>query len=322
MVNFLMQSSQQDAAGPPQPDGPPASPAPVGGAAVDPVQTLRLMAMGLTAMEQRLLEGTVKVSQRRNPRLVMLNVNQAMDADVLILNARDAGASQWARENTWILGKAVIWVEGTDVPKGHTIARRPVQWPILPMLLARALENGPGAAVKKTEPSTQGDSARAKDPGAVAPAPLRSHQSVLVVDDSLAVRAHLRTQLELRGFVVTDADSVQSAMGKLTKQVFDCVLMDVLMPGADGYEGCRQIKARQRGGRTLPVIMLTSKTSPFDRIRGKMAGCDAYLTKPVDPEQLYDVLTQQLQAAQAAGGATRPASEGGGGSTLGLTRPA
>jgi len=44
--------------------------------------------------------------------------------------------------------------------------------------------------------------------------------------------------------------------------------------------------------------MLTSKSSPFDRIRGKMAGCDAYLTKPVDPKQLGEVLAQQLKASQ------------------------
>ena len=317
MVNFLMQSSLVEAGN--SVPSPASQPAPLETASSESVQTLKLMAMGLTAMEQRLLEGTVKVSQRRNPRLLMLNANQAMDADVLILNARDAAANQWAQKNAWVNGKAVIWVEGADVPKGHTVARRPVQWPILPMLLARALENGPGDAVK--QPTTVASEGLARDPGAVAPAPLRSHQSVLVVDDSLAVRAHLRSQLELRGFVVTDADSVQTAMGKVTTQTFDCVLMDVLMPGADGYEGCRQIKARQRGGRTLPVIMLTSKTSPFDRIRGKMAGCDAYLTKPVDPEQLYEVLTQQLQAAQAAGGAPRTSSSGGA-STLGLTRPA
>ena len=319
MVNFLMQSSVVEVG-----NSVPSSfsqPMPLESASADTVQTLKLMAIGLTAMEQRLLEGTVKVSQRRNPRLVMLNADQAMDADVLILNVGDAAANQWAQNNAWISGKAVIWVEGADVPKGHTVARRPVQWPILPMLLARALENGPGAAVRKAASAVGSDAGPAKDPGAVAPAALRAHQSVLVVDDSLAVRAHLRSQLELRGFVVTDADSVQAAMGKVTTQTFDCVLMDVLMPGADGYEGCRQIKARQRGGRMSPVIMLTSKTSPFDRIRGKMAGCDAYLTKPVDPEQLYQVLTQQLQAAQAAGGTPRSTFSGGA-STVALTRPA
>ncbi|HEY8049741.1 MAG TPA: response regulator, partial [Ramlibacter sp.] len=70
-----------------------------------------------------------------------------------------------------------------------------------------------------------------------------------------------------------------------------CVFMDVLMPGVDGFEACRRIKAR-RGA--LPVVMLTSKSSPFDRVRGKIAGCDTYLTKPVDIVQLRDALGRHI----------------------------
>jgi twitching motility two-component system response regulator PilG len=71
--------------------------------------------------------------------------------------------------------------------------------------------------------------------------------------------------------------------------------MDVVMPGVDGYEGCREIKRLQRR-QVLPVVMLTSKSSPFDRIRGRMAGCDAYLAKPVDDEELKHVLARVLNA--------------------------
>jgi twitching motility two-component system response regulator PilG len=124
--------------------------------------------------------------------------------------------------------------------------------------------------------------------------------SVLVVDDSLAVRNYLRSQLEKRGFAVADAADAQQAIELATTQSFGAVLMDVLMPGTDGYEACRQLKGRLRGAAAVPVIMLTCKSSPFDRIRGKMAGCDAYLTKPVDPKDLSAVLTQQLGARAAA----------------------
>jgi two-component system cell cycle response regulator len=82
----------------------------------------------------------------------------------------------------------------------------------------------------------------------------------------------------------------------------DCIFMDVVMPGADGYEGCREIK-RQRRERALPVVMLTSKSSPFDRIRGRMAGCDAYLAKPVEEGELQQVLTRIL-ATQRESSAT------------------
>jgi twitching motility two-component system response regulator PilG len=242
---------------------------------------------GLKPIERQLLEGLVKVSQRRTPRLEILPGKQATDADVIVIDTRDAAAVAWTKRHPWIERRAVIWIDGTEAPAGHTLLRRPVQWPILPMVLARALESGPGTA------------AAAPLAGHLAAAPARRpvrDPQILVVDDSLAVRAHLRSLLEPRGFVVTDADSVEVALQSVARRSFDCVLMDVLMPEVDGYEGCRQIKSRLRGANAIPVVMLTSKGSPFDRIRGKMAGCDAYLTKPVDPEHLGEVLAQQLSA--------------------------
>jgi two-component system, cell cycle response regulator len=170
--------------------------------------------------------------------------------------------------------------------------RRPVQWPILPMLLARALESGPGVAASANSPIV----APAAPARIAAAAAAGSAPQILVVDDSLAVRAHLRSLIEQRGYAVTDADSVEVALQSLAQRKFDCVLMDVMMPDIDGYEGCHQIKARLRGADSVPVVMLTSKGSPFDRIRGKMAGCDAYLTKPVDPKHLTEVLAQQVRA--------------------------
>lgn len=250
--------------------------------------TLKLFVRGLERDERQLLDGLVRVSVRRSPRLEVLEERHAGEADVVLIGASDASAVAWARHQPWIDQKAVIWIgaSGPAAP-GHSVIRRPVQWSILPILLARALENGPDA-VASSRPA----------PLASAPAIPRVHaesRPILVVDDSLAIRNHLRSLLEAGGFAVSEADSVEAALKVLPHQTFDCVLMDVLMPGVDGYEGCRQIKSLLRGDRAVPVVMLTSKSSPFDRIRGKMAGCDAYLTKPVDPKQLGDVLAQQLQ---------------------------
>jgi twitching motility two-component system response regulator PilG len=154
------------------------------------------------------------------------------------------------------------------------------------MLLARALEQGLSARAGPRRPDRAEPAAPARNSAAARP--------VLVVDDSLAVRAYLRSQLEARGIQIAEAQNVQEALNCVTRAAFACVLMDVLMPGVDGYEGCRQIKARLRGSANVPVIMLTSKASPFDRIRGKMAGCDAYLTKPIDPNQLHEVLARHV----------------------------
>ena len=63
---------------------------------------------------------------------------------------------------------------------------------------------------------------------------------------------------------------------------YDIIFLDVVMPGADGYEVCKAIK---KGNNTY-VVMLTSKKSPFDKIRGTMSGCNAYITKPPSDQRL------------------------------------
>jgi two-component system, cell cycle response regulator len=261
--------------------------------ASDAAPTLKLYVRGLEQDERQLLDGLVRVSQRRSPRLAVLDEQSARDADVVLIDNSNAEAAAWAKSQSWLKDKAVLWIGADNIPVGHTSLHRPVQWSILPMQMARALEHSPGTAawVEASRP-VQLQPAHATTANNESPRP------VLVVDDSLAIRNYMRSLLEAGGFAVSMADSVEIALELVNQKSFECVFMDVMMPGIDGYEGCRQIKAKMRGARALPVIMLTSKSSPFDRIRGKMAGCDAYLTKPVDPKQLGEVLAQQLNAAQ------------------------
>jgi twitching motility two-component system response regulator PilG len=265
----------------------PAPRQPVAAAPAEPVPALRLAVKGLKPVERQLLEGLVKVSQRRTPRLEIMDDMHAREADVVMIDTRDPAAMAWAQQRTWLARRAVIWIDGSEAGRGHTLLRRPVQWPILPMVLARALESGPDTAAGTAKVALP------QAPRAASAEVQRTHQ-VLVVDDSLAVRAHLRSLLEPCGYQVTDADSVEAALKCIAQRAFDCVLMDVLMPEIDGYEGCHRIKSKLRGADAVPVVMLTSRGSPFDRIRGKMAGCDAYLTKPVDPQVLGEVLAQQV----------------------------
>ena len=238
---------------------------------------LKVLVKGFTAMERRLLDGTVMLSQRRAPRIELMADADATSADVVMIDAQDAPSLQWAGMQPWLAGKAVIWAGAKAARAEHIVVDRHVKWPILPVLLYRALEQA-----QQTSAS----------PAAEA-APVRpTNRRVLVVDDSLAVRAYLRSLLEKQGVEVVDADSADAGIAAAANELFACVLMDVLMPGIDGFEACRRIKARSRNGAALPVVMLTSKSSPFDRIRGKMAGCDTYLTKPVDPAQLNEVVAR------------------------------
>jgi twitching motility two-component system response regulator PilG len=273
---------------------------------------LTLCVLGFNKIERQLLEGTVKLSQRRKPRLEVLGDADAKRADVILIDALDVPSLQWAQAQPWLSQRTVIWVDSKVTRPGHTVSKRPVQWPILPMLLARALESSsavrgaPGGLAAKPEaapaprqatPATV--SATATAAGSTAAA-VTTTRHVLVVDDSLAVRNHLRSLLEARGIAVTEVSCVKDALDAVTQRRFDCALMDVLMPDVDGYEGCKRLKAMKSSIGQLPVVMLTSKSSPFDRIRGKMSGCDAYLTKPVQPQQLYEVLAQHVAARAGA----------------------
>jgi two-component system, cell cycle response regulator len=260
-------------------------------------RALQLFVRGFNEMEKKLLEGMVRLSQRRLPRLALVTENEALAADLVMVDGSDAAAVAWAESQHWLNDKTTIWIDSSVPRPGHTLSQRPVQWPLLPMMLARAMERLPMAKAPAAAP-----------PQAASPEPAPARKQVLVVDDSLAVRNHLRSLLEARGVQVSEASCVREAMARLGGERFSCVLMDVLMPDMDGYEGCKRIKASKASLGVLPVVMLTSKASPFDRIRGKMAGCDAYLTKPVAPAQLHATLDTYLGAEAVAKSLSAPAA--------------
>lgn len=116
---------------------------------------------------------------------------------------------------------------------------------------------------------------------------------VLVVDDNLTVREFMRSKLAPFNFNVDYAESGEQAVGLTGHRRYACVFLDVVMPGIDGYQVCKLIKSKKAQGKSH-VVMLTSKGSPFDKIRGAMAGCDAYLTKPVDEEKLLETIVRFL----------------------------
>jgi len=115
-----------------------------------------------------------------------------------------------------------------------------------------------------------------------------SDKLVLVVDDSPTIRKIVEVTLKREGYRVNTCDSAMKALASIADEVPDVVLLDVLLPVMDGYHVCSII--RKRYGRNVPVVMLTSKDGLFDKLRGKMAGCTDYMTKPFEPRQLVEVV--------------------------------
>ncbi len=126
------------------------------------------------------------------------------------------------------------------------------------------------------------------------PAPPRIR--VLVVDDSPTVRQQLSIAFARMNALCDAAGSADEALARLSQAHYDLVLVDVVMPGVDGYKLTRQIRRRHRG---VPVIILTSRSSPFDLARGALAGCNSYLVKPVPLRQLEAAVVKQLRKSLA-----------------------
>lgn len=115
---------------------------------------------------------------------------------------------------------------------------------------------------------------------------------ILVVDDSDVALRFMQTRLRRFGFKVHLARSGEEALERLLERQFEFVFLDVMMQGMDGYQACKSIKrsACPPGLRTPVVVMLTSRASAVDKIRGTLAGCDAYLTKPLVEDELVRVI--------------------------------
>jgi two-component system cell cycle response regulator len=128
----------------------------------------------------------------------------------------------------------------------------------------------------------------------------------LVVDDSPTVRKQLVLELGSFNVQVDTAETGEQGLELLDKIRYDIIFLDVVMPGADGYQVCKSIRRNQETKLT-PIVMLTSKSSPFDKVRGSLAGCSTYLTKPVDYENFYQVLEEYLAQAKAGGPVKRQA---------------
>jgi|Deesub1362A_J573_1020465.scaffolds.fasta_scaffold06510_3 DNA-binding response OmpR family regulator len=117
---------------------------------------------------------------------------------------------------------------------------------------------------------------------------------ILIIDDEPEIITLTRMMLQKAGYEVIEAESGKEGLEILEKDKIDLVLLDVVMPGMNGWEVCRKIKADEKL-RQIPVVMFTVYDSREDIIRSHECGADAYLSKPFDREELLDVVRRLLR---------------------------
>ena len=105
---------------------------------------------------------------------------------------------------------------------------------------------------------------------------------ILVVDDEERIRRLLKMYLERENYIIEEAADGNEALNLALKNDYDCILLDIMMPGKDGIEVCRELREKK----ATPIIMLTAKGEEVNRVQGFEVGADDYIVKPFSPREV------------------------------------
>ena len=131
--------------------------------------------------------------------------------------------------------------------------------------------------------------------------PAAAAARVLVIDDSPTIRRSAEIVLTRAGLQVDLAENGFEALARIADTRPDLILLDVVMPRLDGYQTCSLLRRNPQFAQ-VPVVMLSGRDSVFDRVRGRLAGSDVYLTKPFTPEDLLAAVHAHLPAPVCTAG--------------------
>jgi signal transduction histidine kinase/CheY-like chemotaxis protein/streptogramin lyase len=175
----------------------------------------------------------------------------------------------------------------------------------LGLAICRELVDMMGGSIELESRLAHGSTFRVRLPLAepAAPAPLPSVEAVegqlyrlLLVEDDTIVAAVIRGLLEREGHRVVHVINGLAALAELAHADFDAVLLDLDLPGVDGFQIARLIRQRERAGEHLPIVAVTARSGGEDETRARAAGMDGFLRKPLSGEQLAGALVQILGA--------------------------
>jgi len=270
--------------------------------------TYSVEVIGFSQTELMALASVFELSSRRVPKFARHNAAAGTPPDILLVDANDMEAVRLLLERNASGQIPTILIGDSNRGTQWPVLPRPIRWmklfqafdaaviPASAEAPARPVEVAAPARAQPAAASAAPEAPVAKPVGAASGAwPAQNPRAdwVLVVDDNQTVREFMKSKLAAFSFNVDYAESGEQAIGFTGQKHYACIFLDVVMPGIDGYQVCKLIKSNRAAQKTA-VVMLTSKDSPFDKIRGSMSGCDAYLTKPVDEEKLLETIAKFL----------------------------
>lgn len=259
--------------------------------------------LGFSDAEKAMLTSTFRLTGRRAYCYVE-PAGPDSRPDAYLVNADDpAGLSELQARSPNVHAPAVL-IGRSAQPQDWPLLEKPIHWMRLFEQLDLVMQAALLERAKRRHVSAEQWDGRTyrrivdknpiPEPVFIEAKPL---ESVLVVDDSATVRAFMRAKLQPFRFDVDYAENGEMAIDMAQGKAYTAIFLDILMPGIDGYEVCKRIKAGAATKDTA-VIMLSSKSSAFDKFRGNWAGCDAYLGKPVGEDALLATIARFLPSAR------------------------
>ncbi len=291
---------------------------------------VKIFLLGFAPFEKATFESFFRLAGRRDTQYVV--VPEVVHAQVLMVNSDNPKAAQWVNapmgplQKVLFVGAAdpsgkwpatprpirltsVLGLLDVLMRAGKQVADEPLSATTQAAVIAPAEPVVPVPAAVTTTPARlnsvrQGSGSKSNSAfasssflglGADA-TPVSSAQKyddILVVDDSDIALKFMQNRLTRYGFRAELVKSGEEALSRVSAETYKFVFLDVMMEGLDGYQTCRAIKQRKyASGKAPVVVMLTSRGGSIDKIRGGLAGCDAYLTKPLNEAELLKVLSK------------------------------
>lgn len=260
-------------------------------------------ALGLSASELRFIKIMLgltahKAVSRDHGRFLW--VEDAAIAQIVIVNSDDEAAmDRWQQISIMHPAANLLLITATNqVPYTRYYCSRPVVPTKVLAILDQMIVDMQHARLEPAALAWDTIETRA-DTTLQFPEMAMIRQRALVIDDSPTVRKKLVLELSAFNIKTDTAESGELGIEMLRENKYDIVFLDVVLPGMDGYQVCRTIR-RDMQLKQLPVIMLSAKSSSFDKVRGSLSGCSSYLTKPVEYDDFCRVLEEYLVSSDAA----------------------
>jgi two-component system, cell cycle response regulator len=270
--------------------------------------------IGFNAVERSMLASIFALAARRDPAFLQYDPASTVSgsADIYLVDAENPEALSEFRMLSKRANLPAVMIGSKVDGGGFPVLQRPLQWARLlqaleqTVLSARSTGRGNGRDEDEAVQPVTGLSASSAGRSHASMPALDAHaaqkralgDTVLVVDDNASVRMFMKAKLAPFHFEVDFAETGEEAVGLTGTREYACVFLDVVLPGIDGYQVCKLVKGNRQAIKKTAVVMLTSRSSPFDKLRGSLAGCDEYLTKPLDEDRLLEVIAKFLPSSR------------------------